>query len=88
MSRQAGLAEVCLCDEPPEYTLLMLMPPRKAVWPSTISGLRWSRWLIAHSLRAINGLSGLNFSTITPLACNCSNNAAGVLMVPTLSRIR
>jgi hypothetical protein len=50
----------------------MLMPPRKAVRPSTISSLRWSRWFSSQSLRVTSGLSGLNTST-----CDAAGRPAG-----------
>ena len=53
----------------------MLMPPRNAVRPSTISSLRWSRWFNSHSLRATAGLMGLNSSTWMPLSVNCWKKA-------------
>ena len=56
----------------------MLMPPRKAVRPSTISSLRWSRWFSSQSLRATRGFIGLNSSTRMPLSARRWKKAAGV----------
>ena len=53
----------------------MLMPPRNAVRPSTISSLRWSRWFSSQSLRASEGFIGLNSSTLMPLAARRSKKA-------------
>jgi hypothetical protein len=55
----------------------MLMPPRKAVRPSTISSLRWSRWFSSQALRATSGFSGLNTSTCPPLAPGCKKCGGG-----------
>src|SRR5687767_12757831 len=65
-------------NEPLEYTLLMLMPPRKATLPSTTSSLRWSRWLISQPLRAEAGLTGLNSSTLMPASVRRLKKASGV----------
>ena len=71
--------------DPVEYTLLMLMPPIKAMRPSTTSNLRWSRLLISHGAVLSNGLTGLNSSTKMPAWRSRSKKALGVLMPPMLS---
>jgi hypothetical protein len=70
--------------EPPEYTLLILMPPGTRP-PSTISSLRWSRLFRDQSFLAESGLTGLNSTTEMPFSRSRSKNSFGVLMLPTLS---
>src|SRR5438045_2405587 len=74
-------------DGDPEYTLLILIPPTNAVFPSTTSNLRWSRLLINHPRFAASGLTGLNSTTRTPPSRNRSKNSLGVFRQPTLSKI-
>ena len=69
----------------PEYTLLMLMPPRNAVSPSTTSSLRWLRRLICQSAPARAGFSGLKASTRTPASLRVLKKVSGVPSVPRLS---
>ena len=77
-----------LNNEPPEYTLLILMPPMIAVCPSVTSSLRWSRWFTSQPTLAVSGLIGLNSSTLMPASLSFVKNSFGVLIVPTLSWIR
>ena len=72
-------------NEPPEYTPLMLMPPRNAVRPSTTSSLRWSRWFTSQPAFAASGLTGLNSSSLMPPSVSRAKNSGRVPSVPTLS---
>ncbi|MNT60057.1 hypothetical protein D3C72_1976140 [compost metagenome] len=53
--------------------------------PSTISSLRWSRWLTSQPALAVMGLTGLNSTSLIPDSRNRAKNAGGVPRVPTLS---
>jgi hypothetical protein len=61
---------------------------RKAMSPSMINSLRWSRWFTDQPALAVSGLTGLNSSTLMPASLRRVKNARGVPRVPTLSRIR